>query len=43
MTTNEYVRAFACGPDGTWFAGTSAYRMIRVGPDGAIQASQPVF
>lgn len=39
----EYFRAFAFAPDGTVFAGTSAYRLIRVGPDGTIQASQPVF
>jgi sugar lactone lactonase YvrE len=39
----EYLEGFAVGPDGTFYAGTTSYRLIKVGPDGTVQAAAPVF
>lgn len=39
----EQIRGFAFAPDGSVYAGTSYYRVVHIGADGAILASQPVF
>ena len=39
----EYFKSFDLAGDGTAYAGTTAHRVIRIGADGAIQSSQPVY
>ena len=39
----EYFDSFDFAKDGTGFAGTTGARVVRIGADGTIQASQPVF
>lgn len=39
----EYFEGFGFASDGSVYGGTTAYRLIRVGPDGTIMVSKPVF
>ncbi len=39
----EYVLGYAFAPDGSIFAGTSAYRLLHIGPDGTVRAMAPIF
>lgn len=39
----EYFKGFAFAPDGSVFAGTTAYRLAHIGADGALVAVKPVF
>lgn len=39
----EYFEVFAFAPDGSVYGGTTAYRLIHVGADGAIKTAKPVF
>jgi hypothetical protein len=38
----EYLYGFAIAPDGTIFGGTSAYRMLRIAPDGKVLEMKPI-
>ncbi|MHC4393099.1 MAG: YncE family protein, partial [Planctomycetota bacterium] len=39
----EYFKGFAVATDGTGYAGTSAYRVIKVKPDGSVEKAAPIF
>ncbi|MFT3811253.1 MAG: hypothetical protein QM698_15180 [Micropepsaceae bacterium] len=39
----EYFEGFGFAPDGSVYGGTTAYRVIHVGPDGVIRTMKPVF
>jgi len=39
----EYFEGFAFAPDGSLWGGTTAYRLVHVGPDGTVIAAKPVF
>ncbi|MEE9313661.1 MAG: hypothetical protein V3V02_03345 [Rhizobiaceae bacterium] len=39
----EYFRGFAIGPKGMIYGGTSAYRLVKVSPDGEILVQKPIF
>lgn len=39
----EYYKGFAFGPDGTAYAGTTAYRLVRISKDGKSIQTVPVF
>jgi hypothetical protein len=39
----EYFKGFAFAPDGTMYGGTTAYRLVRIGPDGTVAAAAPIF
>lgn len=38
----EYLEGFAIAPDGTMYGGTSAYRMMKITPDGKVVEMKPV-
>ncbi len=38
----EYLYGFAIAPDGTIYGGTSAYRMMKIAPDGKVSIMKPV-
>jgi hypothetical protein len=38
----EYLYGFAIAPDGTIYGGTSAYRMLKIAPDGKVLDMKPV-
>jgi hypothetical protein len=38
----EYYKAFSVAKDGTAFAGTTAYRVVRFSPDGKVQKIAPI-
>ena len=38
----EYLYGFGIAPDGTIYGGTSAYRMIKVSPQGQVQEIKPI-
>ena len=38
----EYLYGFAVAPDGTIYGGTSAYRMMKISPDGKVLDMKPV-
>lgn len=38
----EYLYGFGIAPDGTIYGGTSAYRMIKVSPQGQVQEIRPI-
>lgn len=42
-TWPEYVKGFAFAPDGSVFAGTTAYRLIAISADGKVIASRSIF
>jgi hypothetical protein len=39
----EYFKSFTFAADGTGYAGTSGWRVVRIGPDGALGPIAPVF
>ncbi|MEZ5791697.1 MAG: WD40 repeat domain-containing protein [Nitratireductor sp.] len=39
----EYIQGVAFAPDGTIIGGTSAYRVLRMKPDGTVELVKPVF
>jgi hypothetical protein len=40
---DEYVVGFAFAPDGSVYAGTTAYRVLHIAADGTLLAAQPVY
>ncbi len=39
----EHYKAFATAADGTGFAGTTAFRVVRIGADGVVRKTAPVY
>lgn len=39
----EYFYGFAIGPDGTIYGGTSAWRIVKVSPEGKVLSETPIF
>jgi hypothetical protein len=39
----EYIEGFAFAPDGTIFAGTTGYRLVKIGADGAVLGTASIF
>jgi hypothetical protein len=39
----EYFYGFAFGPDGTIYGGTSAWRIIKVSPEGEVLSESPIY
>ncbi len=39
----EYFKGFGVLPDGTTFGGTTAYRVIRIKPDGTVDKAAPIY
>ncbi|MFZ1814252.1 MAG: hypothetical protein WBO55_05660 [Rhizobiaceae bacterium] len=39
----EYFQGFGLAPDGTVFGGTSAYRLMRMTPDGKMELIKPIY
>lgn len=39
----EYFEGFGFAPDGSVYGGTTAYRLVHIGPDGVIKTMKPVF
>lgn len=39
----EYFKSFDFAADGTGYAGTTASRVVRIGADGVVQASKPIY
>jgi len=39
----EYFKGYAFAPDGSLWGGTTAYRLVHIGADGAVLAIKPIF
>jgi len=39
----EYFKGFSFAKDGTAYGGTTAYRLVKIGPDGKVEIVKPVF
>lgn len=39
----EYYKGFAFGPDGTGYAGTTSYRLVKIGKDGKVLKTVPIY
>jgi hypothetical protein len=39
----EYFKGFAFGPDGTGYATTTSYRLVKIKPDGSVEKTVPVY
>jgi hypothetical protein len=39
----EYFKGFAIAKDGTTYGGTTAYRLVKIWPDGKVEMVKPVF
>jgi hypothetical protein len=39
----EYFKGFSFAKDGTAYGGTTAYRLVKIGPDGKVEMVKPVF